>query len=304
MSWQLAQPPQITTSDCNPVETLITPHSRNIGDFEVRRALPAKARQRIGPFIFFDQMGPVSFESGKAMDVRPHPHIGISTITWLFTGEIPHEDSLGFDLVIRPGEVNWMTGGSGIVHSERSPYSARRGKAELAGIQAWMALPVEKEEIDPAFYHYGADELPSMELDGIKLVLIAGQAFGQRSPVVTESDTFYAELRMQPGASFVVPPEIEERGIYIYEGTISIANSTFSEGSLLVLKPEQAVQITATSNTICMLLGGAPLTGERHLYWNFVSSRPERIEQAKQDWLDNRFPLVPGDHEYIPLPER
>ena len=302
MSWQLAQAPRSTSEQDNPVELLITPRAKNIGDFDVRRALPARERQRIGPFIFFDQMGPVAFNPGQAMDVRPHPHIGISTITWLFDGEIRHQDSLGFDLVIRPGEVNWMTAGRGIVHSERTPLSSRKGKARLAGIQAWMALPAEKEEIDPAFYHYGADALPCLEQDGIRLVLIAGSAFGQHSPVVTESDTFYAELRLQEGKGFVVPAEIPERGIYVYAGSITIAGAGIAAGTLAVLKPSVAVELTANEDSLCMLLGGAALPGARHLDWNFVSSRPERIKQARQDWLDNRFPLVPGDHEFIPLP--
>jgi len=303
MSWQLGQAPQCSPSDCNPIDVVITPTAKNIGDFDVRRALPARERQRIGPFIFFDQMGPVEFRTGQAMDVRPHPHIGISTITWLFAGEIRHQDSLGIDLVIRPGEVNWMTAGRGIVHSERSPKSSRRAKAKLAGIQAWMALPLAKEEIEPAFYHYSADELPCYQQEGIRLVLIAGQAFGQRSPIKTESDTFYAELRLDKDTSFVLPADIPERGIYVYEGSITIGGTTFNSGTLTVLKPGLAVELTATDDALCMLLGGAPLEGERHLYWNFVSSSKARIEKAKQDWRENRFPLVPGDHEYIPLPE-
>ncbi|HWK53093.1 MAG TPA: pirin family protein [Hyphomicrobiales bacterium] len=302
MSWQQAQTPQCIESECTPVETVIVPRVHNIGDFDVRRALPAKERQMIGPFIFFDQMGPVRFQGEQAIDVRPHPHIGLSTLTWLFEGEVRHQDSLGYDMVIRPGEVNWMTAGSGIVHSERSPASARGVGAPLAGIQTWMALPLDKEEIDPAFYHYTAAELPRLDDDGVQLVLIAGNAFGEQSGVRTESPTFYAELRLAAQYRFVFPQDIEERGVYVYAGSVEIGGSRFEAGTLVVLKPNAEIVIRALADSLCMLLGGDALEGHRHMYWNFVSSSRERIEQAKQDWVQGRFAAVAGDPEFIPLP--
>ena len=285
------------------IETVVVPRVKDIGDFEVRRALPARERQMVGPFIFFDQIGPVTFGNGQAMDVRPHPHIGISTITWLFEGAIRHQDSLGYDLVIRPGEVNWMTAGRGIVHSERSPHSERNGGAVLAGIQAWMTLPLEKEEIEPAFYHYDIDEIPHIDDTGVQLSLIAGAAYGLISPVHTESETFYAELRLAGGSNFMIPAEIEERGIYVYSGSIIHGGQTFQASSLVVLKPGADITFTAESDCLCMLLGGAAMEGHRHLWWNLVSSRRERIEQAKTDWREGRFGKISGDEEYIPLPE-
>ena len=304
MSWQLAELPDCTEDGlCEPVALVLKPRAKDIGAFEVKRALPSREQQMIGPFIFFDQMGPVQFEGDAAMDVRPHPHIGISTITWLFEGEIHHRDSLGSDLVIRPGEVNWMTTGRGIVHSERSPQSQRGVGARLGGIQAWVALPVDQEEIEPAFYHYRADQIPQFDEDGVRISLIVGEAFGQKSPVITQSPTLYAEINLDKGKTFIVDDVAEERGVYIYSGELSIAESTFGEGSMLVLHPEVKVAIHATTDTKLMLLGGASMGNKRHLYWNFVSSRKERIEQAKDDWRNGHFAMVAGDDEFIPLPE-
>jgi redox-sensitive bicupin YhaK (pirin superfamily) len=304
MSWQLADTPDCTTNDqCDPVALVITPRAKDIGAFEVKRALPAWEQQRIGPFIFFDQMGPTILEGDTAMDVRPHPHIGISTITWLFEGQINHKDSLGFELTIRPGEVNWMTAGKGIVHSERSPTSPRGVKAPIGGIQAWVALPIEQEEIDPAFYHYTADQIPQFDEDGVRISLIVGDAFGQSSPVITQSTTLYAEVNLEAGKKFVIPDIAEERGLYIYQGELDIAGTPFSDGNMIVLTPGMAVEVQAKAKTKFMLLGGDALEGERHLYWNFVSSRKERIEQAKDDWRNGRFDGVEGDDEFIPLPD-
>jgi hypothetical protein len=303
MSWQLAELPDCTQDAlCEPVAMVLKPRAKDIGAFEVKRALPAREQQMIGPFIFFDQMGPTVFEGDTAMDVRPHPHIGISTITWLFEGEIQHKDSLGFELIIRPGEVNWMTAGRGIVHSERSPQSQRGVNAPLAGIQAWVALPREQEEIEPAFYHYTADQIPQFDENGVRISLIVGKAFGQSSPVITQSPTLYAEINLEANKTFVVPNVAEERGIYIYSGELVIAETTFSEGSMLVLHPEANIAIQALTDTKLMLLGGAAMDGPRHLYWNFVSSSKERIEQAKDDWRNGRFAMVAGDDEFIPLP--
>ena len=300
MNWLFAKAPE---QNNNPVALVLTPRAKNIGAFEVKRALPARRKQMIGPFIFFDQMGPTVFSGDTAMDVRPHPHIGISTITWLFEGEIQHRDSLGFDITIRPGEVNWMTAGSGIVHSERSPQSQRNVNAPLGGIQSWVALPLDCEEMAPAFNHYSADQIPHYSDDDLQISLIAGKAFGQSSPVVTQSATLYAELNLSSGKSFVIPDLAEERGLYIYKGELQIAGLNYSEGSMLVLSPEIDVEILAIRTTKVMLLGGDKMEGPRHLYWNFVSSSKARIDQAKDDWRNGRFAGVAGDDEYIPLPE-
>ncbi|MES2625999.1 MAG: pirin family protein [Pseudomonadota bacterium] len=293
---------QSTQAPNDPVSTIIIPRARDIGDFSVRRSLPAQHLQAIGPFVFFDHMGPVVFNKGQAVDVRPHPHIGISTITWLFDGAIQHKDSLGFDVTIQPGEVNWMTSGSGIVHSERSPASARMGNAPLAGIQAWVALPKAKEEMAPAFHNYAANTIPKMDEKGVNLTLIAGSAFGKTSPVLTESETLYAELTLTANSVIVIPSIAEERGMYVYAGTLEIAGITYSEGTLVAFKPDVDVTIRAVTNAGCMLLGGDALDAPRHLYWNFVSSDLERIEQAKTDWREQRFAMVDGDPEFIPLP--
>ena len=290
-------------STAEPVQLHLIPRERDIGDFSVRRALPLTECRSVGPFVFFDHFGPVVLQAGEAMDVRPHPHIGLSTITWLFEGEIRHRDSLGSDVVIRPGEVNWMTAGRGIVHSERSPESARHGDAPLYGIQTWLALPKAKEEMEPAFFHYDADRIPHLEEPGIRLALIAGAGLGLKSPVPVESPTFYAELRMQAGHSLAYPVSIGERGAYIVEGSIRIGGKDYDAGSMVVLRVGVEVRIEATVDCLCMLVGGAPLDEPRLIYWNFVSSRPERIEQAKEDWKQGRFPRVEGDPEFIPLPD-
>jgi redox-sensitive bicupin YhaK (pirin superfamily) len=247
-------------------------------------------------------MGPVTFAPGKGLDVRPHPHIGLSTITWLFQGEIQHKDSLGYDLTIRPGEVNWMTAGSGIVHSERSPALARQGGATLAGIQAWVALPKDQEECAPSFQHYTADLFPRMSENGIGIALIVGAAFGQRSPVKTASETLYAELKLQQGTQFFVPALAEEQALYVADGAITLAGTTYGIGTMLVLKRDAGVLVSANAAACCMLLGGAALDAPRHVYWNFVSSSLERLEQAKDDWRNLRFAMVAGDPEFIPLP--
>lgn len=297
-----------TGSDSRPgddanIAQVIVPRPRDIGDFEVRRALPDAKCRAVGPFVFFDQMGPVTFGDEQALDVRPHPHIGLATITWLFEGEIRHQDSLGNDLVIRPGEVNWMTAGRGIVHSERSPQEQRHAGAQLSGIQAWLALPQEQEECAPGFQHYPYDQFPRIQEPGVSIALIAGSAFGRESPVVTASETLYAEIRLSAQRKLQVPVLADEQALYVALGSITIGNNSYGEGTLLVLQRHAAVQITAEENSIVMLLGGAPLDGPRHLWWNFVSSSRERLEQAKADWLTGRFGKVPGDNEFIPLPE-
>jgi redox-sensitive bicupin YhaK (pirin superfamily) len=285
------------------VQLLITPRLRDLGAFTVRRALPDSQQQRVGPFIFFDQFGPTVLQQGQAVDVRPHPHIGISTLTWMFAGEIHHKDSLGNDLTIRPGEVNWMTAGAGIVHSERSPANQRNCQAALGGTQVWLALPIEKEELAPAFYHYGADDIPIIEEPGVHFTLVAGNAFGKRSPVHTESETFYGDLRLTTAARFVVPKDIEERAVYVIQGSVQVGSTVVEAGTMAVLQPACEVIILALSPSHCIVLGGSKLGGPRHLYWNFVSSRQERIEQAKDDWRHGRFAKVPDDDEFIPLPD-
>lgn len=256
----------------------------------------------VGPFVFFDQMGPSVLHAGSGLDVRPHPHIGLATITYLFRGEILHRDSLGTVQPIRPGAVNLMTAGRGIVHSERTPPELRPTGAALFGIQAWLALPRGAEETEPAFSHHGADTLPLLEEDGVKLRLIAGELHGARSPVPTLTETLYADAELAAGAVLPVPPTVEERAVYLAEGEIEISGRRHEPGRLLVLRPGDALAIRAITPARLLLLGGEPMDGPRFIWWNFVSSRQERIEQAKADWQDGRFAAVPGDDEFIPLP--
>lgn len=305
MSWQPARKPVCDMpEDLQSVETVIEPLARDIGDFEVRRVLPSTKRRMVGPFVFFDQMGPIEFGADQAIDVRPHPHIGLSTITWLLQGEILHRDSLGYVQAIRPGEVNWMTAGSGIAHSERSPESERRPGAKLFGIQAWTALPKHYEEIEPSFTHYAADSIPKVEGDGIDLRLIAGAAWGAHSPVETLWDTFYADVTIAADAELELPRHVEERALYVLTGSLEIAGSHFGAGRMAVLRSGGTPVLRAVTDTRLMVLGGAPMDGPRHIWWNFVSSSRERIEQAKNDWRNGHFGPVEGDGDFIPLPER
>lgn len=284
---------------------LIVPRTRDLGDgFQVRRALPAAERRSVGPFVFFDQMGPVAFGSGQGLAVRPHPHIGLATITYLFEGEILHRDSLGSVQPIRPGEVNWMTAGKGIVHSERTPAEMRASGSRAFGIQTWIALPREHEETQPGFIHAGADSLPLVEDRQWKLRLIVGTLFGARSPVPTLSEMFYADVTFEAGGHLSLPAEHEERAAYIAEGAIEFDGQEYKAGRMLVFGPGGEIAIAAPTPARVLLLGGAPLEGPRHLWWNFVSSRKERIEQAAADWQAGRFPSVPGETELIALPER
>lgn len=286
------------------VELVITPRTGDIGGFEVKRALPAKDRRMVGPFVFWDQMGPGAFAPGKGLDVRPHPHIGLSTVTWLFDGSIGHKDSLGNDMVIQPGEVNLMTAGKGIVHSERSDPDARAGQSVLYGIQSWLALPKDQAEIDPAFYHYGASEMPKIEGSGYTGTVIMGEAYGASSPVIQHAPTLYVELRLEEGAELPVSDTYEERALYVVEGSIEIDDATFGASELVVLKPGEALTIRATAQSLVMLLGGAPMDGPRYIWWNFVSHDKERIKEAGKAWTARHFPEVPGDtEEFIPLPD-
>ena len=288
------------------IETLIIPRTRDLGDgFEVRRALPAAGRRMVGPFVFLDQMGPNVLKPGIGLDVRPHPHIGLATVTWLFEGEILHRDSLGTVQAIRPGEVNWMTAGRGIVHSERSDHHQRSSLSSLYGLQCWVALPQADEECEPDFTHLKADELPVAEGEGTQLIMIAGSFLGLHSPLPTRSPLFYAQLRLSAGASQLIPAEYEEQAIYIVSGDLDLgSDGSFGAGQLLVLKPHHPLTVTAGgSGATVMLLGGEPMDGPRHLVWNFVSSSEERIEQAKRDWIAQRFAPVPEETEWIPLPD-
>ncbi|HEX3497808.1 MAG TPA: pirin family protein [Stellaceae bacterium] len=284
------------------LETIVMPHSRDLGGFTVRRVLPAIERRMVGPFVFFDQMGPTVFDPGTGIDVRPHPHIGLATVTYLFDGEILHRDTLGSVQEIRPGEINWMTAGRGIAHSERTGPVVRAAGGRLAGIQSWVALPKEAEETTPGFAHHGATALPILAGEGKHVRLLIGAAFGARSPVRTFSETLYADIALDAGARLAIPHEPEERALYLVDGTVAIADEEFAPGRLLVLRPATEIIVTARSPVRLMLLGGAPLDEPRQIWWNFVSSSRDRIEQAKADWQAGRFPAVPGDSEFIPLP--
>jgi redox-sensitive bicupin YhaK (pirin superfamily) len=288
---------------CDAIEQVIVPAAKDLGGFSVRRALPSIGRKMIGPFIFFDQMGPAEFVLGQGIDVRPHPHIGLSTVTYLFDGEIFHRDSLGSALPIRPGEVNLMTAGKGIVHSERTAPELRHGPQKMFGIQTWLALPKSHEETDPGFLHAGASELPVIRGEGKRVRLIMGSLYGETSPVPFPHDTFYAEAMLAPGSVLPVDADYLERGIYVVSGEVDIAGDVFGPGRLLVLRPGDRISLLALTNARIMLLGGEAMDGPRNIWWNFVHSSKERIDQAKADWKRGRFDSVPGEHEFIPLPE-
>ena len=288
---------------CAAIQHVIVPRARDLGGFAVRRALPSAKTQMIGPFIFFDQMGPAEFLIGSGIDVRPHPHIGLATVTYLFQGELWHRDSLGTSVVISPGEVNLMTAGRGIVHSERETSEAKARRREMFGIQAWLALPKAAEETAPAFAHHGLAELPRIEGEGKRVRLVMGEMLGARAPVEFPHPTLYAEAVLAPGAVLPLDPHYDERAVYVASGEIDIAGERFEAGRLLVFRPGDRISILATSNARLMVLGGEPMDGPRHIWWNFVSSSKDRIEAAKADWQSARFPLVPGDElDRIPLP--
>lgn len=288
----------------DPIDLVIRPRLRDIGAFSVRRSLPAMERRLVGPFAFFDHMGPAVLEPNHPLTVRPHPHIGLATVTYLFEGEIMHRDSLGYVQVIRPGDVNWMVAGRGIVHSERGTEAQREKSSPIHGIQLWVALPKELEETEPKFIHYPASSLPSLSLPGVFLRIVLGQAFGVTSPVEVLSPMHYVEARLECAAELVLPNEHEERAVYVVEGSITIDEQTVEAGAMAIFHPGARVKIQAVELARVMLLGGEKLEGERHIFWNFVSSSKERIEQAKADWREGRFAKVPGDEvDFIPLPE-
>ena len=293
--------------DIGALDIVIVPPTHDLGDgFKVRRALPSRQRRMVGPFVFLDQMGPHVFDAGRGLDVRPHPHVCLATVTYLFDGEILHRDSLGSVQAIRPGEVNWMTAGRGIVHSERTDSVLRQGSSALFGLQCWVALPSKHEETDAAFAHIEAGALPVIEGEGVLARVVAGSFWGRRAPVATLSDLFYVDLTLSAGARIAMPPEYPEQAIYIVEGRLDLGrDGVFEPGQLVVLKPglEAMLGAPGPGSTRIMLLGGEPMDGPRYLSWNFVASSEERIEQAKRDWQAGAFPQVPGETEFIPLPE-
>ncbi|MDX2243170.1 MAG: pirin family protein [Leptolyngbyaceae cyanobacterium bins.302] len=281
---------------------LIEPHLQDLGGFQARRLLPSDVLTLVGPFIFFDHLGPAVFPPGKGVDVRPHPHINLATVTYLFEGALLHRDSVGSVQEIRPGAVNWMTAGRGIVHSERTPDSERDQAAVLHGIQTWLALPDADEETEPSFRHHPANEIPHWEAAGVTFTLVAGKAYGRQSPVQTFSPIIYLDIQLSPGAQFALPGDYSEQAVYSVTEGLHIDGVPLAQHRLAVLKSGATVTISATQQARCMVVGGEPV-GARQKWWNFVSSRPERIEQAKQDWRAGRFGQVPEETEFIPLPE-
>lgn len=283
---------------------VVTPASHDLGMFKVRRTLPSKARIMVGPFIFVDQFGPAHFDIGQGMDVRPHPHINLATVTYLFEGAIDHRDSLGTYATIRPGALNLMTAGRGIVHSERTPVAERATGSPISGMQTWLALPDGREEIDPAFEHVEADQLPEIEGDGVTARIIMGSLWGATAPTTQYAETIYADINLNAGALILIDAQADERGILVALGQASLDGQMLETHSLYVLQPGMPMTLRATTDARVMLLGGEAFTTPRHVWWNFVSSSRERIDQAKADWKAGRFPKVPGDEvEWIPIPE-
>jgi redox-sensitive bicupin YhaK (pirin superfamily) len=281
---------------------VIPARERDLGGFVVRRVLPFESRKMVGPFIFFDHMGPTNFAPGQGIDVRPHPHIALATVTYLFSGALEHRDSLGTVRVIRPGDVNWMTAGRGIAHSERTPHESRESGEQSQGIQSWVALPDGQEDVEPSFVHYPAADLPRRTVDGVQLAVIAGEAFGMKSSVKTLWPTLYADAQFADGATLEVAPEHAERAIYVAQGQIEVGDALLKEGQMGVLEPGSVPTLRARGATRAMLLGGERFPTARHIWWNFVASSQDRIEQAKARWQRGEFARVPGETEFIPLP--
>ena len=291
-------------SEMNAIQHLILPKASDVG-FPVQRLLPAVEAQSVGPFVFFDHMGPARFErEGTAGDVRPHPHIGLATVTYLYSGALMHRDSLGHVQRIEPGAINLMAAGRGIVHSERVPADVRADQTPVQGIQIWLALPAEREEMEPAFHHYPADALPRLATESVSLRLLIGAGFGLESPVVAYSPTLQADAELAVGATLEWPPDYPERGVYLAEGDLTVEGEPLAVGRLAVLAPGRTVRLTARTAARLLLLGGAPLDGNRFVYWNFVARTRERIERAKADWAEGRFAPIPGETEFIPAPWR
>lgn len=312
MSWNPALDPTIPIGDqVDSIEAVIIPRARDLGGFEVQRALPSAQRQMVGPFIFFDQMGPAEFLTGQGVDVRPHPHIGLSTVTYLLKGQMHHRDSLGTDAWITPGEVNLMVAGNGITHSERTDGAVRQAPHTLFGLQTWLALPKANEDDPAAFHNAHASALPELEGEGKHVRLILGTGWGEAAPVPLHSETIYADATLAPGASLPLPDNHEDRGIYILKGEVTVGGQTFPTGQMLVFRPGDRVSVRAgAQGARLMVLGGATMDGPRHIWWNFVASSEDRIDAAKEawragDWAHGRFHLPPNDNaEFIPAPER
>ncbi len=292
MSWHACSEAdcRFTAAEIDPIQTIVVPRTSDIGGFEVRRALPSRQLRMVGPFVCFDQMGPGEFLTDQGLDVRPHPPIGLATVTYPFAGRVMHRDSLGTALPIEPGAMNLMTDGRGIAHSERTPEDDRKAPSRLYGIQAWVALPADLEECPPGFSHHPKESLPVIDSDGARGRLVAGSLFGAASPVSTVSETLYADISLDAGARLPIDATDEERGLYLVEGTIEIAGDRHDAGRLLVLRPKDVLTVTAVTPCRLILLGGAPIDGPRHIWWTFVSSRKERIEDAKADWKAGRSP--------------
>ncbi|MFV0245630.1 MAG: pirin family protein [Qingshengfaniella sp.] len=310
MSWNPAftpGPPDKVGAEA--IETLIIPRARDLGGFEVMRALPAPKRQMVGPFIFFDQAGPAEFLTGQGIDVRPHPHIGLGTVTYLYQGDFHHRDSIGSDQIIRPGELNWMVAGRGVSHSERTSVPARAGPHSLFGIQTWIALPEDREDMAPIFEHHGKDALPLLEAEGASARLILGTAYGETAPATLYSETFYLDMTLAPGARVPLPDDHEDRGVYVTQGAVEVAGQSHGAGRMMVFRPGDRITLTAgPQGARLMALGGATMNGPRYIWWNFVASSRDRIEAAKRDWRAadwgaGLFDLPEGDNaEFIPLP--
>ncbi len=312
MSWNPVLDPSIPIGDAvDAIETVIVPRARDLGGFEVRRALPSAARQMVGPFIFFDQMGPAEFLTGKGIDVRPHPHIGLGTVTYLMKGRIHHRDSLGTNSWIEPGAVNWMLAGQGITHSERQDGAIRDTPHDLFGLQTWLALPRAMEDDPAAFVHAPKTDLPELEGEGKQVRLILGSAYGESAPIPTGIEVFYADAVLAPGAAIPLPDDHEDRGVYILSGEVTVGGQSFETGRMLVFRPGDRISVRAgDQGARLMLLGGATMDGPRHIWWNFVASSRERIDAAREawragDWMHGRFRLPPDDDgEFIPAPDR
>ncbi len=312
MSWNPTLAPDCPdTTTMDSIETLIIPRTRDLGGFDVRRALPSPKRQMVGPFIFFDQMGPAEFLTDGGIDVRPHPHIGLGTVTYLYQGEFQHRDSLGTSQMIYPGEVNWMLAGKGVTHSERTSPETRVKQHSLFGIQTWVALPEDKEDLPPSFEHHKQHDLPFLNDNGVSARLILGNAWGEKAPVTMHSEIFYADVVMQPNTLLPLPDNHEDRGIYVTEGSIIVAGQVFEKGRMMVFRPGDRIAIRAgEQGARLMALGGETLNGPRYVWWNFVSSSKDKIEEAKEAWRNEdfrngMFHLPPGDdREFIPAPEQ
>lgn len=302
MSWTNAPEPLCTEEPAEPaIELDIAARPRSIGDFEVGRVLPAPARRMVGPFVFFDHMGPAELAPGAGLDVRPHPHVHLATVTYLFEGEILHRDSVGSAQIIRPGAINWMTAGRGIVHSERSPAELRPQGPRVHGLQLWVALPDGHEDVEPSFSHHPAESLPSAHDAGVRLRVLAGSAYGLRAPVPTFSPLFYVEAQLAAGARLEVPREHEERGVYVVRGDVHVGGAAIAPRTMAVLRRGASVTVEARTEARIAMVGGAPI-GQRFIWWNFVGSTEERIQEAARAWKEARFPKVPGDEvEFIPL---